>query len=95
MLVYWGTDFLIEIDGLDLRQRTAAIFSEFPNVASPDTGRVRDPLWVLLSYGPDQDLDVFDGPTATTAFFSGLAYIQPYDPTNGTISDGDVIRFRE
>ncbi|MBN1475673.1 prepilin-type N-terminal cleavage/methylation domain-containing protein [Candidatus Sumerlaeota bacterium] len=94
VLVYWGTDFLIEYEGTDLRPRTSVIFREFTDVAD-DSGRVRESLWTLMSYGPDQDLDIDDVPTATTDYSGTLAVIQPYDPTNGTISDGDIVRFRE
>ena len=84
--------------GFDLRARTTEMFSEFPDVASTaGGGRLRDQLWVTISLGPDQDLDVEDGPGQTTGFVGGssLAIIQPYDPTNGTLSDGDIVRFRE
>ena len=100
VLVYWGPDFLVEYRGLDLRRRTATIFSEFRDVTDV-RGRVRESLWALLSYAPDQDLDILDGPNETTGFFSGvgsgasLAIVQAYDPTNGTLSDGDIVRFRE
>jgi len=42
--------------------------------------RGRPTAFGLFSLGPDQDLDAF-GPTAVL-----------YDPTNGTISDGDIVR---
>ena len=45
-----------------------------------------DSNWFLISYSPDKDFDVNDNGWAST--------IQYYDPTNGTISDGDVIRSR-
>lgn len=93
VLVYWGPDFLNEYDGTDLRPRTAAILAEFANVVHGTS--VRSSLWVLLSYSPDQDLDAFDSPSETTGFYDGLAILQEYDSTNGTISDGDVARFRE
>jgi prepilin-type N-terminal cleavage/methylation domain-containing protein len=98
VLVYWGPDFLIEyVDGgmsTDLRPRTATIFQEFRDVVFRSNS-VRDPLWALLSFSPDQDLDVNDGPGETTGFYGSLAVIQAYDPSNGTLSDGDVVRFRE
>ncbi|MDK2970586.1 MAG: hypothetical protein PWP23_341 [Candidatus Sumerlaeota bacterium] len=37
--------------------------------------------WLLYGYGPDR-----------TAFHGARATFLPYDPTNGTISDGNVIR---
>lgn len=46
------------------------------------------PLWVVYSAGPDRDLDRLDANYAAVG-------IQDYDPTNGTVSDGDIIRHRE
>jgi prepilin-type N-terminal cleavage/methylation domain-containing protein len=46
------------------------------------------PVWVSYSYGPDKDSDVFDAEFGTNG-------IQDYDTTNGTASDGDIIRHRE
>jgi prepilin-type N-terminal cleavage/methylation domain-containing protein len=42
--------------------------------------------FILLSFSPDQDFDVLDNSWPST--------IQHYDPTNGTISDGDILRSR-
>jgi prepilin-type N-terminal cleavage/methylation domain-containing protein len=42
------------------------------------TGRNRSVIWMLMSHGPD-----LDGDDAAVL----------YDPTNGTISDGDLARF--
>jgi general secretion pathway protein G len=42
--------------------------------------------FLLLSYSPDQDFDALDDGWPST--------IQKYDPTNGTISDGDIVRTR-
>ncbi|MEQ8818908.1 MAG: prepilin-type N-terminal cleavage/methylation domain-containing protein [Sumerlaeia bacterium] len=49
-------------------------------------------LWLIASQGPDLEpgLKVND-PAAGTV--SGFATGLPYDPTNGTVSAGDVIRF--
>jgi len=41
-------------------------------------GRDRDVIWMVRSHGPDTDCD------------EGLV---AYDPTNGTISNGDIMRF--
>jgi len=46
-----------------------------------------DPLWVVYSAGPDADLDRLDANYATYG-------MQDYDATNGTLSDGDIIRHR-
>ena len=60
-----------------------------------DSGALRRPLCTLHSFGPDQDLDFNDSPNTTTQIVGTLAVIQPYDATNGSISDGDIVRFRE
>ncbi len=90
VLIWWGTDFLIESPaGTNLRSNTATTYflaTDFPDISDATT-LVRDPLWAMLSFGPDADpdvTDVADGPS-----------VQMYDPTNGTLSDGDVIRFKE
>ena len=47
--------------------------------------------WALNSAGPDQTY----GPVYDVSTYPGTEYPQlplPYDPTNGTVSDGDVIR---
>lgn len=48
-------------------------------------------MWLIASQGPDMEpgLSVSD-PAAGT--FSGQATGLPYDPTNGTVSPGDIIR---
>jgi prepilin-type N-terminal cleavage/methylation domain-containing protein len=99
VLVYWAPDFLIDYRGTDLRNRSSELFQEFPDVAVLG-GRLRDQLWCTISFGPDQDLDIDDPPSETSGMVGGgitssLAIIQPYDPTNGTLSDGDILRFRE
>ena len=53
----------------------------------PSLGADGQTLWVAFSFGPDRDADVLDADRPTIG-------IQDYDPTNGTISDGDVIRTR-
>lgn len=84
VLVYWAPDFLT--NSATLRTRTAMIFAEFSDISDGTTVK-REPLWTLISYSPDQDFDVLEPAFAAT--------IQAYDPTNGTVSDGDVVRFRE
>lgn len=48
-------------------------------------------LWIMASQGPDLEpgLTVSDSSLGTT---SGMATGLPYDPTNGTISAGDITR---
>jgi hypothetical protein len=52
--------------------------------------------WLLVSQGPDEDFDIdpardYDGsaPQPTPALAARI-----FDPTNGTISDGDLVRWR-
>lgn len=44
-------------------------------------------LWALAAYGPDKDDD-----TSTIGAYPYTEYAVPYEPTNGTISDGDLYR---
>lgn len=53
--------------------------------------------WILVSAGPDQDYDIlpsrdYDG--ATTQPTAQLLMLT-YNPTNGTVSDGDIWRVRQ
>jgi type II secretory pathway pseudopilin PulG len=66
----------------------------FPYVAKKEAGREG---WMLLSAGPDRDYDVdpirmLD--VTTTQPTPALLHFM-YDPTNGTWSDGDIMRFSE
>ncbi|MGI8908647.1 MAG: prepilin-type N-terminal cleavage/methylation domain-containing protein [Candidatus Sumerlaeaceae bacterium] len=54
--------------------------------------KIGDPFWVIYSAGPDKDLDRLDPEYTSTLPGFG---IQEYDSTNGTVSDGDIIRFRQ
>jgi prepilin-type N-terminal cleavage/methylation domain-containing protein len=44
--------------------------------------------WVTGSFGPDRDRDLVTITSATPSY----SVLEPYDPTNGTISSGDVVR---
>ena len=57
------------------------IWAEDPSLAT------MKPAWFLISYSPDKDFDVNDNGWAST--------IQYYDPTNGTVSDGDIVRHKQ
>jgi len=51
--------------------------------------------WILLSMGPDEDYDIpsapdFDFSTYQSHLDSIIDFI--YDPTNGTVSNGDIMR---
>jgi len=67
------------------------------NPGGPDTDETVDPrvvptAYVLYSIGPDRTHRVYnpDGSILTKSRWSVLNY---YDPTNGTISPGNVVRF--
>lgn len=92
VVVYWGPDFLFEYNGTSNASRTITVFDEFPNIVSGPSGnkslRNGENLFTLLSYSPDQDFDILDNPPGFPAA------IQQYDATNGTVSDGDLVRSR-
>lgn len=91
VLIYWAPPWLIGGSGVDslhatLSQATRDIlFREMPEEAT------KNPNWVLISLSPDQDFDATDGDDGTP----WPNAIQIYDPTNGTISDGDIVRTRQ
>jgi len=62
------------------------IFEQFPDYGNP--WPYYDPLenghWYLSSVGPDGDYD--------QGWFGVGSNNQPYDPTNGTVSSGDIVR---
>ena len=91
VLIYWAPPWLIGGSGVDTLNATLSqatrdiLFREMPEEAT------RNPNWVLISLSPDQDFDATD-------YDDGTAWpnaIQLYDPTNGTISDGDIVRTRQ
>lgn len=54
--------------------------------------------WCLISWGPDRApgslvVSVWDGPSPSVWKASPFVYNRTYDPTNGTISGGDIGRF--
>jgi len=70
----------------------------FPYVYGHDLGGVTGDArkfpgpfhWVLVGYGPDFSIQ-FDDPNSGNP--GGLDAYLPYDPTNGTVSAGDIFRF--
>jgi len=52
--------------------------------------------WVLVSFGPDGSMGVFasGNPGGYPPDKNPLTFIMPYDPTNGTISQGNIYRFQ-
>ncbi|MBN1475675.1 prepilin-type N-terminal cleavage/methylation domain-containing protein [Candidatus Sumerlaeota bacterium] len=93
VFIYYGNE-VISYRGTDYRPRSRLHFREFDVVGAG--GSLREPLWALFSQGPDTDFDTYDAADQTTLVIEPfVAVIQPYDPTNGTISDGDLARFRQ
>ncbi|HMZ50830.1 MAG TPA: prepilin-type N-terminal cleavage/methylation domain-containing protein [Candidatus Sumerlaeota bacterium] len=105
MVTLWGPDYLegnrtIRYkDGVpavvmpDTTTRSAIFFDPYPNyVQTPNSGNgggvlTKRNFWVLDSWGPDQIFQVSDPVFASP--------VTPYDPTNGTISKGDIVRFSD
>ncbi|MDX1972802.1 MAG: prepilin-type N-terminal cleavage/methylation domain-containing protein [Candidatus Sumerlaeia bacterium] len=110
VIVIWGPDFIEGTENGTIRHReitqpgsptlstaragnlarAGIIFSPYPELVTPPNtySQIRD-LFVLLSFGPDQTFEVNGR--------APLSFPQPvntYDPTNGTISFGDIIYFR-
>ena len=52
--------------------------------------------WVLVSFGPDGSIGVFasGNPGGYPPDKHPLSFLVPYDPTNGTTSDGNIYRFQ-
>ncbi len=65
--------------------RSVQFFRPFPDYVQ-NNRMLKSNFWVMISWGPDQKFDV------TTPVFPGP--MTPYDPSNGTISDGDISRFQ-
>jgi prepilin-type N-terminal cleavage/methylation domain-containing protein len=66
----------------------ATFFSPYPQIVDPASPNrlARTKFWLLFSLGPDQKYAILD-PSYPSAMV-------PYDPTNGTVSKGDVVRFK-
>ena len=90
-IILWGPDYIegnVTIDGIvlpDSTARSAIIFSPY-NEYSDGTKLLRRGFWILFSLGPDKKYDVLD-PVWPSPMI-------PYDPTNGTTSKGDIVRFK-
>lgn len=99
-ITFWGPDYLIgstelntptgPINVPDTRPRSILWFgTNFPEIS--DGNRLnRSDFYVLLSLGPDGQFSILTSPEGTPGF--GSLPLTPYDPTNGTLSYGDVIR---
>jgi len=88
VIVLWGPDFIVGDPVTVARSSTFAtpVFRNFPQYSDGVT-LFRNNFWFLFSLGPDQKFDVNDGVFPQPIF--------TYDPSNGTISKGDVTRFQQ
>lgn len=82
LIVIWGWPAFMDPQGS--LKGYKSYFKEQKNILSA----LNDPknLWIAFSMGPDKDYDVNDFD------HRDVVGIQTYDPTNGTISDGDILR---
>jgi prepilin-type N-terminal cleavage/methylation domain-containing protein len=91
--VLWGTNpnsdsegVLGYLDAISQGTRTA-FFKYYPNFYNPNTNSYQDSgAWLAFSAGPDRIFSV-------NVNYPGN--LMDYDPTNGTISPGDVIRWKD
>lgn len=81
VIIIWGPDYIDPNPA-----RSATFFSPYSEY-SDGTNMRRTGFWVLFSLGPDKKYDVLD-PVYPSPMY-------PYDPTNGTISKGDIVRFKQ
>ena len=95
VLVLWGANdkrdsannYLGQLDAVRGGTAAATFFANYPDFYNSTTGQYKDAsAWLLFSLGPDQLYAVLK-PAYPGRFVE-------YDPTNGTISDGDIIRWR-
>ncbi len=89
-VVIWGPDYIHGgshgiAESPALATRSAVFFEPFQNY-SDGTNLLKREFWVMFSLGPDRAYDILN-PTFPSP-------MTPYDPTNGTVSNGDVVRFK-
>lgn len=95
VIVWWGsTPGVVDSNNLPIGQlesvsQTAAtaFFAPWPNFYDPMAGQYKSAAsWLLFSAGPDKSYN------ANVPSYPGP--ILEYDPTNGSVSSGDVVRFK-
>lgn len=59
-----------------------------PDTAAAVAAREVQGMWIVSSLGPDERRNLIDHPTRGPAYSVNM----PYDPTNGTLSAGDIVR---
>ncbi|MCB2155980.1 prepilin-type N-terminal cleavage/methylation domain-containing protein [bacterium] len=79
----WGADVFDYFE----RQSTPLV----TNPWGPDS-ELQSALWFLSSWGPDGEIDSDNNATGPSGDGPYYMHIQ-YDPTNGSISDGDISRW--
>ena len=94
VIAVWGPDFIEGNTEIRHRDGTSAtvgantnaplFFSPYPEY-SDGTDIRKHNFWVMMSWGPDNAFSVL-----TPSWPSPMT---PYDPTNGTVSAGDIVRF--
>ncbi len=87
VLFYWGGPWH---DAVARAATDSTLFAEMPENIDMQKN------FTLLSFSPDKDFDALDSPMGAVGIGTTTwpQTIQKYDPTNGTISDGDVVRTR-
>lgn len=74
---YWDPPYFVYLS----RGSDGARFADIPDLYW--RYKQGKPTWVLMSYGPDQDFEA-----AVPPYLGCL-----YDPTNGTVTNGDIMRW--
>ncbi len=81
VITIWGPDYINQMS----EATRVKLFSGLPEY-SDGTKMLRRDFWMLFSLGPDKLFQCLDPVWGNPTY--------PYDPTNGTISKGDIHRFQ-
>jgi type II secretion system protein G len=82
---YWDPPYVFQLAGLNPDGTGSSANTRFdlvPEMKDKIVGS-RQPMWVMLTMGPDRDYE----PAVSPYQF------EIYDPSNGTVSNGDIIRW--
>lgn len=75
---YWGPDYFAAV-------KTSGSYTRFTTVPDLYSRAAGDgSMWLIMSSGPDRDYE---------PAFAPWTGFEIYDPTNGTISNGDIFRY--
>jgi hypothetical protein len=81
---FWDPPYVWSLGGLNPADGSGTPNTRFDLVQELyDRVYSRQKTWMLMSYGPDQNFEAAVPPYQ----------VQLYDPTNGTISNGDIMRW--